>query len=72
MRHGTTNLFAAPNIATGEVVGDCNPAALPTTPHHRRSRQKPLLEYYETRMGMSRATQVIRLHRAGAALRVWA
>ncbi|MFF3160244.1 hypothetical protein [Streptomyces sp. NPDC057910] len=25
VRHGTTHLFAAPNIATGEVLGGCRP-----------------------------------------------
>ena len=25
MRHGTTNLFAALNVATGEVFGECKP-----------------------------------------------
>ncbi|WP_373304948.1 transposase [Streptomyces noursei] len=25
MRHGTTNLFAALNVATGEVLGECKP-----------------------------------------------
>jgi transposase len=26
VRHGTTNLFAALNVSTGEIVGDCVPA----------------------------------------------
>jgi hypothetical protein len=26
VRHGTTNLFAALNVSTGEVIGDCVPA----------------------------------------------
>ncbi|MFD9483361.1 transposase [Streptomyces sp. NPDC059991] len=25
MRHGTTNLFAALNVTTGEVLGECKP-----------------------------------------------
>ena len=26
MRHGTTNLFAALNVGTGEVIGECRPS----------------------------------------------
>ena len=26
MRHGTTNLFAALNVGTGEVLGECRPS----------------------------------------------
>ena len=26
MRHGTTNLFAALNVGTGEIIGDCVPS----------------------------------------------
>jgi hypothetical protein len=26
VRHGTTNLFAALNVGTGEVVGECRPS----------------------------------------------
>jgi transposase len=29
VRHGTTNLFAALNVATGEVFGECKPCGVP-------------------------------------------
>ena len=36
-RHGTTSLFAAPNVATGEVIGEC----------HRRRRARESLKFLD-------------------------
>jgi transposase len=47
VRHGTTNLFAALNVGTGEVIGDCVPSrnnaaflAFLKKAHPRRARQR--------------------------------
>jgi transposase len=37
LRHGTTTLFAAPDVATGEVIGQC----------HRRHRSQEFLRFLQ-------------------------
>jgi transposase len=37
VRHGTTSLFAALNVATGEVIGQC----------HRRHRQQEFVKFLD-------------------------
>ena len=39
VRHGTTNLFAALNLETGEVFGECRPTLRPTHLRHLTSRR---------------------------------
>ena len=37
-RHGTTSLFAALDVATGKVIGEC----------HRRHRRQEFLQFLDT------------------------
>lgn len=46
VRHGTTSLFAALDIATGKVIGQCYP-------HHRAAEFRQFLDEIEARVPAS-------------------